>query len=310
MSNALVMPNSLERRYANNDPKQAIILDGQAVANAMLEQLKFRVSQLSDNAPKPRLVVVLVGDNPASLVYVNKKATIAKDLGLLSEVRRFDASITQNALDQELQALNEDPSVHAILVQMPLPPHLDSLQVLSQVAPHKDVDGFHPVNMGRLLSGQLPLALPCTPAGVIALLKAYDLPIAGKHAVVLGRSNIVGKPVGLLLLAEHATVSYVHSQTKDFASLTREADIIVAAVGVPNLINAHHVKPGVVVLDVGINRMPSSPEYPKGRLVGDVHFESLAKVASYITPVPGGVGPMTIATLMSNTMALYTKQIQ
>jgi methylenetetrahydrofolate dehydrogenase (NADP+) / methenyltetrahydrofolate cyclohydrolase len=292
----LVLPNSVERRYVNNDPKQAVILDGQAVAQSTLAQLTFQISQL--------------GDNPASLVYVNKKAKVAKELGLLSEVRRFEATITQVALNAELQALNDDPTVHAILVQMPLPAHLDSLQVLSQVAPHKDVDGFHPVNMGRLLSGQLPLALPCTPAGVIALLKAYGLPIAGKHAVVLGRSNIVGKPVGLLLLHEHATVSYVHSQTKDFASLTREADLIVAAVGVPNLINAHHVKPGVVIVDVGINRMPPSPEHPKGKLVGDIDYESVAKVASYITPVPGGVGPMTIATLMSNTLALYRQQVK
>jgi len=217
-------------------------------------------------------------------------------------VLTYPASTSQQELMAVIQKLNADPTVHGILVQLPLPRQINTLDIITTVDPKKDVDGLHPLNLGLLMTGDPSACKPCTPAGVITLLKAYKVAMAGKHAVVLGRSNIVGKPMGMLLLQENATVSYCHSKTEDLPSFTRQADILVAAVGVPNLVTADFIKPGAVVVDVGINRLD-------GKLVGDVDFESVAGKAGFITPVPGGVGPMTIATLMANTLALYKRSL-
>ncbi len=280
------------------------ILDGKQVSQQVVEGLSQELQAIhASGAVIPKLVVVLVGDDPASQVYVGKKAKMAQKIGMLSELLTFPADLSQGELLAVIHRLNTDASVHGILVQLPLPKHLDTLAVITAVDPKKDVDGLHPLNLGLLLTGDPLACKPCTPAGVITLLKAYDVPLAGKHAVVLGRSNIVGKPMGLLLLQENATVSYCHSKTPDLAAFTRQADILVAAVGVPKLVTAEFVKPGATVVDVGINRLD-------GKLVGDVDFESVVEQAGYITPVPGGVGPMTIATLMANTLALYKRSLR
>jgi methylenetetrahydrofolate dehydrogenase (NADP+) / methenyltetrahydrofolate cyclohydrolase len=276
-----------------------LIMDGKAVSQ---HQLAALTTTLNDTwpagTPRPHLVVVLVGDNAASQVYVRKKAQTAHAVGLRSTVITHPATLTQTALDAEIARLNADPDVHGILVQLPLPAHLDTDAVLNAIDPAKDVDGFNPVNMGRLLAGNLPPALPCTPAGMMTLLTHYNLPIAGKHAVVVGRSTIVGKPMALLLLQAHATVTVCHSRTANLPQVCQQADILVAAIGKPHFITPAFVKPGAVVLDVGINRLPS------GKLVGDVDYDAVAPLCSAITPVPGGVGPMTIATLLWNTYRL------
>lgn len=278
----------------------SIILDGKATADLRLAQLADKIKTIADSGKMlPKLVVMLIGDNPASQVYVNKKAKTAHKLGMLSEVLTYPATSTQDFITAELEKLNADPSVHGILIQLPLPKHLDSLALLSHIDPNKDVDGLHPTNLGKLLAGQTPTALPCTPAGMMTLLDHYKLPIEGKHAVIIGRSNIVGKPMGLLLLAKNATVTYCHSKTPNLAAVAKTADILVAAVGIAELITPEYCKPGAVILDVGINRNAD------GKLVGDVNFNAVKDIASAITPVPGGVGPMTIATLMENTLALY-----
>lgn len=279
------------------------ILDGKQTAEAVLHTLQAEVAGLQQpQLAPPKLVVVLVGDDPASQIYVQKKAQTARRLGMLSDVVRLPATASQEEIHAEIYRLNEDAFVHGILVQLPLPAHIDTLAVINRVSPDKDVDGLHPLNMGRLLVGDPAACKPCTPAGIMALLKAYKVPIAGKQAVVLGRSNIVGKPMGLLLLQENATVTYGHRQTQHLADVLRKADILVAAVGVPHLIQPEHVKPGAVVVDVGINRVD-------GQLVGDVNFEAVAPQTAYITPVPGGVGPMTIATLMANTVHQYRRAL-
>ena len=280
------------------------ILDGKKVSQQVVDTLSQELQAIhASGAMLPKLVVVLVGDDPASQVYVGKKAKMAQKIGMLSELLTFPADLSQGELLAVIHRLNADVSVHGILVQLPLPKHLDTLAVITAVDPKKDVDGLHPLNLGLLLTGDPHACKPCTPAGVITLLKAYNVPLAGKHAVVLGRSNIVGKPMGLLLLQENATVSYCHSKTPDLAAFTRQADILVAAVGVPKLVTAEFIKPGATVVDVGINRLD-------GKLVGDVDFDSVVDKAGYITPVPGGVGPMTIAILMANTLALYKRSLQ
>lgn len=277
------------------------ILDGKRISAEHLAHLTDELSQLKAQAlPLPKLVVVLVGDDPASQVYVGKKAQTAKQIGMASDVLTFPANTTQARLLEEIARLNADVSVHGILIQLPLPRHIDSLTVINAIDPAKDVDGLHPLNLGRLLTGDDNACPPCTPAGVMTLLKAYNVPLAGKHAVILGRSNIVGKPMGLLLLREDATVSYCHSRTPDLPGWIGQADILVAAVGVPGLVKGADLKPGTVVIDVGINRVD-------GKLTGDVDFASAIGQASFITPVPGGVGPMTIATLMANTLACYRR---
>jgi methylenetetrahydrofolate dehydrogenase (NADP+)/methenyltetrahydrofolate cyclohydrolase len=277
------------------------ILDGKAISQQLVTSLHEELNALkAQHAVLPKLVVVLVGDDPASQVYVGKKAKMAQKIGMLSEVLTYPASTSQEELLSVIQRLNADASVHGILVQLPLPKHIHTQDIITAVDPKKDVDGLHPLNLGLLMTGDPNACKPCTPAGVITLLKAYHVAMAGKQAVVLGRSNIVGKPMGMLLLQENATVSYCHSKTADLPAFTRQADILIAAVGVPKLVTAEFIKSGAVVVDVGINRVD-------GKLVGDVDFDSVMGKASLITPVPGGVGPMTIATLMANTLALYKR---
>ncbi|NLT57657.1 MAG: bifunctional methylenetetrahydrofolate dehydrogenase/methenyltetrahydrofolate cyclohydrolase FolD [Clostridiales bacterium] len=270
----------------------AVIIDGKAVAKQLRAELAQQVAQM---APAPGLDVVLVGEDPASQVYVRGKIKACKEIGIRSREHRLPGQTTERELLDLLAQLNADKSVHGILVQLPLPGHIDERRILSAVLPQKDVDAFHPENVGRIVSGDYLLA-PCTPAGILELLDRYDIPIEGRHCVVVGRSNIVGKPQAILMLHRNATVSIAHSRTADLGGLTRQADILVAATGRAHLIGADMVKPGAVVIDAGITRGES------GKLVGDVDFEAVAPKASHITPVPGGVGPMTIAMLMKNTV--------
>ncbi len=271
----------------------AIIMDGRAVAKAWKEKLAEQVAQKKRMGVTPHLAVVLVGENPASQVYVRNKENACHKAGIRSTVIRLDETCAQEELENVVRALNADDSVHGILVQLPLPGHLDEARVLALINPDKDVDGFHAMNSGRLMNGQ-PRFVPCTPLGVMKLLEAYDIPVEGKHAVVIGRSNIVGKPMAMLLLAQNATVTICHSRTQNLDEITRQADILVAAVGKPGFVKPSMVKPGAVVIDVGINRVD-------GKIVGDVAPEA-AEVAGFLTPVPGGVGQMTIAMLLANTL--------
>jgi methylenetetrahydrofolate dehydrogenase (NADP+) / methenyltetrahydrofolate cyclohydrolase len=283
---------------------QPVIMDGKAVSQHQLDVLKQTLAtDWPAKQPTPHLVVMLIGDNPASQVYVKKKAQTAEAVGMRSTVLTYPADTSQAHIEAELARLNADADVHGILVQLPLPDSLQTERILNLVDPAKDVDGFNPVNMGHLLAGNMPPALPCTPAGMMTLLNHYQLPIAGQHAVVVGRSTIVGKPMALLLLQEHATVTICHSRTQDLQAVCRQADILVAAIGKPHFITADFVKPGTVVLDVGINRLPD------GKLVGDVDYAAVAPLCKAITPVPGGVGPMTIATLLWNTFYLANARL-
>ena len=272
----------------------AIIIDGRKVAAQWKERIAEETQEWVARGVTPHLAVVLVGENPASQVYVRNKENACRKAGMRSTLIRLPESCTQQALEQTVRELNADESVHGVLVQLPLPAHLDEAAVLRLIDPDKDVDGFHAMNAGRLMSGQ-PCFVPCTPLGVMKLLEAYDIPVRGRHAVVVGRSNIVGKPMALLLLAADATVTVCHSRTENLADVTREADILVAAVGRPNFITADMIKPGAAVIDVGINRVD-------GALVGDVEYAGASEAAGYITPVPGGVGQMTIAMLLANTL--------
>ena len=267
------------------------ILDGKALAGRIKEELRCKCERL---ARAPQLAVVLVGDDPASAIYVRNKERDCRECGIDCRDHRLAADTTQEALLALIRALNRDDSVDGILVQLPLPGHLDGAQVLRAIDPDKDVDAFHPENVGRLLLGQ-PRYLPCTPAGILALLREYAIDPAGKHCVVVGRSNIVGKPLALLLLQADATVTVCHSKTPDLADQCRRADILVSAAGQVGLITADMVRPHAVVIDVAMNRGVD------GRLCGDVDFGAVAQRADYITPVPGGVGPMTRAMLMENT---------
>ncbi|MBX5436302.1 MAG: bifunctional methylenetetrahydrofolate dehydrogenase/methenyltetrahydrofolate cyclohydrolase FolD [Alicyclobacillaceae bacterium] len=272
------------------------ILDGKRMAEAILADVQGQVARLAEAGQQLQLAVILVGDHPASATYVRSKQRTAERVGLRSQLVKLPADVSQNTLLAEVDRLNADPAVDGILVQLPLPVHIDEHAVLQRISPEKDVDGFHPVNAGRNFVG-LPSVWPCTPAGVMEMLRREGIDVAGRHAVVVGRSNIVGKPMAMLLLAANATVTIAHSRTPDLAAVTRLADILVVAVGRPGLITADHVRPGAVVVDVGQNRVD-------GRLTGDVDFESVAPVASWITPVPGGVGPLTVAMLMANTLTL------
>jgi methylenetetrahydrofolate dehydrogenase (NADP+)/methenyltetrahydrofolate cyclohydrolase len=279
----------------------AKILDGKLVSQQVLDGLAEELRGLQGKMSLlPKLVVVLVGEDPASQVYVNKKAKTAQKIGMASELLTYPADTTEAQLLEVIRQLNADETVHGILVQLPLPRSINSFSIINAIAPHKEVDGLHPMNLGLVLTGDGSACAPCTPAGVMSLLKAYHVPLAGKHAVIVGRSNIVGKPMGLLLLQENATVTYCHSKTANLSDVLRQGDIVVAAVGVPNMVKGEDLKPGAVVVDVGINRV-------HGKLVGDVDFASASERASFITPVPGGVGPMTIATLMANTLAMYKR---
>lgn len=273
----------------------AIIIDGKAVAERIKAGLKARVERLQQSGKTPGLAVILVGSDPASRVYVNMKKKACAALGIYSEEHALAENTTETELLKLINDLNNNPNIHGILLQLPLPGHLDENKMLEAISPLKDVDGFHPVNVGKLMTG-IPGFLPCTPAGVTDLIRESGISIAGKECVVVGRSNIVGKPQAILLLREHGTVTICHSRTPDLASVCRRADILVAAVGKAGLITAEMVKPGAVVIDVGVNRTPD------GKLVGDVAFDQVSQVAGWITPVPGGVGPMTIAKLMENTV--------
>ncbi len=278
----------------------AQLIDGAAIAKQVRAQAAEQAATLlAKTGVKPGLAVILVGDDPASGVYVRNKVKACGEAGFHSVLENYDTSMTQQALLARVSALNADPTIHGILVQMPLPKHIDAHRVIEAIAPHKDVDGFSVASAGELMSG-LPGLRPATPAGCMKLIKSTGVSLKGKHAVVIGRSNTVGKPMALLLLQAHATVTICHSGTPDLALHTRQADIVVAAVGRRNTLTANMVKPGAIVIDVGINRNE------EGKLCGDVEFESVSRVAGYITPVPGGVGPMTIAMLLMNT--LYAAQ--
>lgn len=272
----------------------ATLMDGRAVSAAVRDKLALRVRELEARGVKPHLAVVLVGEDPASQIYVRNKERACEKLGIRSTVLRLAAECTQQELEDAVRTLSADPQVHGILVQLPLPRHLDAAAVIALIDPRKDVDGFTPVNAGRLLNGEKGF-VACTPGGVMEILRHYDVPICGRSAVIVGRSNIVGKPMALLLLAENATVTVCHSRTRNLAQVTRGADILVAAVGKAGFITADMVKPGAVVVDVGINRV-------NGKVVGDVDFESVSEVAGFLTPVPGGVGQMTITMLLKNTL--------
>ena len=280
----------------------ATIIDGRMVAAKWKESIAQETQAWIARGVTPHLAVVLVGENPASQVYVRNKENACRKAGMRSTLIRLPEDCTQEALEQTVRQLNADESVHGVLVQLPLPAHLDEAAVLRLIDPDKDVDGFHAMNAGRLMSGQ-PCFVPCTPLGVMKLLEAYDIPVRGRRAVVVGRSNIVGKPMALLLLAADATVTVCHSRTENLAEITREADILVAAVGRPNFITADMVKPGAAVIDVGINRVD-------GALLGDVEFAGVSEVAGFITPVPGGVGQMTIAMLLANTLDAVKRRAQ
>src|SRR5438132_1482937 len=273
----------------------ARIIDGKAIAAAYRAELKLRVDRLRGAGIVPTLAVVIVGDDPASKVYVRNKALAAEAIGMRSHVHAMAASVTQAQLVAFVRNLDADDAIHGVLVQLPLPRHVDSRAVIEAIAPEKDVDGFHYFNVGSLVHGE-PAFYPCTPWGIMKMLEHEGIAVEGMRAAVVGRSTVVGKPMALMLINANATVTVCHSKTRDLASVTREADLIVAAVGKPRMLTAAMVKPGAIVIDVGINRLAD------GRLAGDVDFEGVSAVASRITPVPGGVGPMTIAMLLANTV--------
>ena len=274
----------------------ANIIDGKAISAQIREEIAQKVSAYAERTGKrPGLAVIIVGENPASQVYVRNKKRACEQVGFNSWVYEMPESTTQTELNALIDKLNADTEVHGILVQLPLPGHLDEEEVILRIRPDKDVDAFHPYNVGRITIGD-PKFLPCTPAGIMELLKRSNIEIAGKECVVIGRSNIVGKPMALLLLAENGTVTVCHSKTRDLKEACRRADILVVAIGKADFITADMVKEGAVVIDVGMNRNA------EGKLTGDVDFETVSKVASYITPVPGGVGPMTITMLLQNTL--------
>ncbi|HVZ79664.1 MAG TPA: bifunctional methylenetetrahydrofolate dehydrogenase/methenyltetrahydrofolate cyclohydrolase FolD [bacterium] len=278
-----------------------LLLDGNAASKAVQEQVARRLAALPAGAGKPGLAVVLVGDDPASQVYVGRKKKACENLGFYSEEHRLPKETTQDQLLDLVRTLNQKAQVHGILVQLPLPGHLSAQRVIETIDPAKDVDGMHPMSLGRLVAG-LPGLRSCTPAGVMAMLEHYKIPVSGKRAVVIGRSIMVGKPMAQLLVEANATVTVCHSKTRDIASVVREAELVVAAIGKPRYVTADMVRDGAVVVDVGINRLPD------GKLCGDVDFEAVSPTASAITPVPGGVGPMTIALLMRNTFDAFWSQ--
>ena len=280
------------------------LINGKEISRRIRQGLKAEIAELTAQGRTPGLAVVLVGEDPASQVYVGSKVKACAELGIYSQKWALPTETTQDQLIDLIRQLNADDRIHGILVQSPPPKHIDEEAVVLTIDPRKDVDGFHPVNVAKLVLEEDEGFVPCTPLGCMELLKAYGIETAGKHAVVIGRSMIVGKPMANLLVSKkaNATVTIAHSRTRNLAEICRSADIIVAAVGKPHMITADHIKPGAVVLDVGINRIPDSSS-PKGyRIVGDVDFDNVRDLCSAITPVPGGVGPMTIAMLMANTV--------
>ena len=278
-----------------------MLIDGKKIALEIQSEIKGRIDKIQGR--KPGLAFILVGDHPASLSYIRGKRKACRDTGIHSSVVELPASIAERDVLLEIERLNRDPSIDGILVQLPLPSHMNERKITSAIDPQKDVDGFHPVNVGKMLLGEEDGFFPCTPRGICVLLQKYQISAAGKHVVIIGRSNIVGKPLAAMLMQKkagcNATVTVVHSQSERLKELVLSADIVVAAIGKALFIKQDMVRPGAVVIDVGINRMPN------GKLVGDVDFEAVSKIASFITPVPGGVGPMTIAMLMQNTLESY-----
>lgn len=279
----------------------ARIIDGKEIAKSIRSELANQAKNLKEQGIIPGLTVILVGEDPASHSYVRGKERGCEEIGIASEVIRMTDTVAQEELLRTIEGLNQNPNVHGILVQLPLPPHISEKAVINAISPSKDVDGFHPINIGNMVIGNETF-LPCTPHGIVELIKRTGTKLSGKHVVIVGRSNIVGKPVSLLLLQEHATVTICHSRTVNLPQLTQQADILIAAVGKAHLIGPEHVKPGAIVIDVGVNRIET------GKLVGDVKFTEVSEVAGYITPVPGGVGPMTITMLLQNTIVSAKKQ--
>ncbi|WP_100331522.1 bifunctional methylenetetrahydrofolate dehydrogenase/methenyltetrahydrofolate cyclohydrolase FolD [Bacillus xiapuensis] len=273
----------------------ATIIDGKAIAQSIRQELKKDVAELKRNGVTPGLAVILVGEDPASQTYVRNKDKACAEVGIHSEIYRYPAHLSEAELLAKVEELNQDNNIHGILVQLPLPAHISEDKVIDAISPEKDVDGFHPVNVGKMAIGKEAF-YSCTPFGIIKMLERENISLEGKHAVVIGRSNIVGKPAALLALKESATVTVCHSRTKDLSAFTRQADIVIAAVGKAKFLKAEDLKPGAVVIDVGMNRDEN------GKLCGDVDFESAKQVAGAITPVPGGVGPMTITMLLFNTV--------
>lgn len=279
------------------------IINGKEIGQEIRKSVQQRVEKLKEQGVTPGLAVVLVGDNPASKTYVANKQKSCEAIGMFSELIKLPEDATQEALLDQIRDLNEREDIHGILVQLPLPNHIDEEAVIATISPEKDVDGFSPVSVGKMMLGQ-ETYLPCTPFGVMKLLEHSGIDVAGKHAVIVGRSHIVGKPMGQLLLQKDATVTYTHSKTPDLSSFTKQADILIAAVGRTKFITKEHIKPGAVVIDVGINRDENN------KLCGDVDFEDVNGVASHITPVPGGVGPMTITMLLENTVQAAEKKLE
>ena len=273
----------------------AEIINGFEVASELRQAMKKEVAQLKEQGIIPQLTVILIGEDPASQSYVRGKEKASKEIGIESDIIRMSSDITEAYLLQKIIELNEDDHVNGILVQLPLPEHIDEQKVIETISPSKDVDGFHPTNIGRMMVGQ-DTFLPCTPYGILTLLRSKDIEIDGSNAVIIGRSNIVGKPMGQLLLNENATVTYCHSRTKDLRAYTKNADILIVAMGKEHAIDTSFVKEGAAVIDVGVNRTA------EGTLTGDVDFDQVKEIASYITPVPKGVGPMTITMLLTNTI--------
>lgn len=289
----------------------SIILDGKATSNQIKEELTIQAKEIKDTGKRPpHLAAVLVGNDGASLTYVGSKVRSCERIGYDSTLIKLDDDISQEALLATIEKLNNDPLLDGFIVQLPLPKHIDEEVVLHAINPNKDVDGFHPTNFGKMALG-MQTFIPATPFGIMELLKRYKLDISGKHAVVIGRSHIVGRPMSILLSEKgnpgNATVTLTHSRTQNLAAITKEADIVVSALGVPNFLTADMVKDGAIIIDVGITRVPDA-DHPKGYvIVGDVHYDEVKEKASYITPVPGGVGPMTIAMLLQNTMLAYQR---
>ncbi|MEI3606777.1 bifunctional methylenetetrahydrofolate dehydrogenase/methenyltetrahydrofolate cyclohydrolase FolD [Pseudogracilibacillus sp. SE30717A] len=273
----------------------AEIINGQQLAKELRDNMREEIVQLKETGLTPHLTVILIGDDPASHSYVKGKEKASAEVGISSNIIRLNADLSEQELLNKIVELNQDDHVHGILVQLPLPNHIDEQKVIETIDPAKDVDGFHPINIGRMIVGQ-DAFLPCTPYGIIQMLKSKNIVIEGKHVVVIGRSNIVGKPMGQLLLNENATVTYCHSRTNDLKSITNQADILIVAIGKANIIDSSYVKEGAAVIDVGVNRNTD------GKLTGDVDFEDVKQKASFLTPVPKGVGPMTITMLLANTI--------
>jgi methylenetetrahydrofolate dehydrogenase (NADP+)/methenyltetrahydrofolate cyclohydrolase len=281
----------------------AQIINGKEIAESVRQEISKEVQQLREKNIVPGLAVILVGDNQASQTYVRNKQKACEDLGMHSVLIKKPAELSQEELIQSITELNQDDSIHGILVQLPLPGHIQEKAIIEAISPEKDVDGFHPINIGRMMTGQ-DAFLPCTPYGVMVMLEYIDYDLEGKHVVIVGRSNIVGKPAGQLFLNANATVTYCHSRTKDLAYYTKQADVVVAAVGKRDTITSDHIKEGAIVIDVGMNRND------EGKLCGDVAFDEVKNKASYITPVPKGVGPMTITMLMKNTVKSAQKALE